>query len=44
MIRCTSFRKKIFYTKVYMKKHVKIEGMKRGNGDREGEESTSSQI
>jgi len=27
MIRCTSLRKKIFYTKVYTKKHIKREGM-----------------
>jgi len=39
MIRCTSRRKKIFYTKVYTKKHTE-----RGNGDREGEESTLPQI
>jgi len=28
MIRCTSLRKKTFYTKVYEKKHIKREGMK----------------
>jgi len=39
MSRCTPLRKKIFYSKVYTKKHLK-----RGNGDREREESTSPQI
>jgi len=27
MMRCTSLRKKIFYTKVETKKHIKREGM-----------------